>query len=86
MYPIAFSALVGRIIGTPIAGASQGRHSPQGCPLSYSNSCFLILLRIGGNVFGQNISTRFDNQPKHLSHFRVMALYTKNDKFALSFL
>jgi len=39
---------------------------------------------IWGNIYGHNISSKFDNQQNCLTHFRVMSLCTKNGKFILS--
>jgi hypothetical protein len=60
-------------MGTPMAG---GR--PQQYPLNNSNNCGPIFMKLGENVYGHNISAKFDNQPNRFSHFRVMALYLQN--------
>jgi len=57
------------------------------CLLSISYSCFPIFMKFVENVYGNNISTKFDNQPirVRLSHFRVMTLYLNiNGKFTKS--
>jgi len=69
----------GQIMGTPMVGS---RRCP--CPLLSSNG-YCLIMKLGETVNGHYISAKFNNQPKGLSRFRVMALYLeKNGKFALS--
>jgi hypothetical protein len=32
-------------------------------------------MKLGENVYGHNISAKFNKQPNRFNHFRVMALY-----------
>jgi len=42
------------------------------CPLSKSNSCFQIFMKLAKHVYGYDISVKFDNQVNRSSHLRVM--------------
>jgi hypothetical protein len=66
---------MGLIMRTPMVGRFPGGRCPQWCPLNNSNSCWLHLMKLGENVYGHNISAKFDNQLNHFSHLRVVALY-----------
>jgi len=54
------------------------------CPLSKSNSCFQIFMKLGKRVYGYDILVKFDNQANRSSHFREMERFYKNDIFVLS--
>ena len=47
---------------------------PIRCPLFNSNSLNRIIMKIGDNVYGHNISAKFDNQQNRPTHAGVMAL------------
>ena len=61
----------------------QNRHMWP-CPLSSSNTFHRIVMKLGDNVYGHNISVKFDNQPNPSRHSWVVPLeFSKIDIYGL---